>query len=90
MLLGQVEMEKRFMDLDGQEQRDRLDEDMELEYAFDMEEDTLETLTAGNGGTTGVPSAEDMGVPESFVIGDTGEVKAGNFGSKDEGDTPEV
>lgn len=39
MLLGQVEMEKRFMDLDGQEERDTLDEDMELEYAFDMEED---------------------------------------------------
>ncbi len=50
---------------------------MELEYAFDMEEDTLETLTAGNGGITGVPSAEDMGIPESFVIGDSGEVKTG-------------
>ncbi len=65
------------MDLDGQEQRVPLDEDMELEYAFDVEEDTLETLTAGNGGITGVPSAEDMGIPESFVIGDTGEVKTG-------------
>ncbi len=74
-------MEKRFMDLDGQEQRVPLDEDMELEYAFDMEEDTPEpfaagesgmpeTLAAGKGGITGVPSAEDMGIPESFVIGD--------------------
>ncbi len=81
VLLGQAEMEKRFMDLDGQEQRDRLDEDMELEYAFDMEENTLETLAAGKGGIAGVPSAEDMGIPESFVIGDDRAVKplaAGN------------
>ena len=93
-LLGQVDMEKRFMDLDGQEQRDTLDEDMELEYAFDMEEDTPEsfaagesgmpeTLAEGNGGITGVPLAGDMGIPESFVIGDDRAVKplaAGNAG----------
>lgn len=42
MLLGQVDMEKRFMDLDGLEQQERLNEDMEsgleLEYAFDTED----------------------------------------------------
>lgn len=41
MLLGQVDMEKRFMDLDEQEQRDRLNETielgLELEYAFDRD-----------------------------------------------------
>lgn len=93
VLLGQVEMEKRFMDLDGQEQRDTLDGDMELEYAFDMEEDMPEpfaagesgmpeTLAAGKGGImAGSPSMADMGIPESFVIGDDRAVKplaAGN------------
>ena len=47
MLLGQVDMEKRFMDLDEQEQRERLNEDMEsgleLEYAFDMEDETADS-----------------------------------------------
>lgn len=44
MLLGQVEVNKRFTDLDEQEQKDKLYEDMEpeLEFAFDTEEDILE------------------------------------------------
>ena len=60
MLLGQVEMEKRFTDLDEQEQRESLNEDMQLEYAFDVEEDTSDL------------SAEDAAIPESFAAGDTG------------------
>lgn len=47
MLLGQVDMEKRFMDLDGLEQQEHLNEDMEsgleLEYAFDMENETTDS-----------------------------------------------
>lgn len=42
-----------------------------------------ETLAEGNGGITGVPLAGDMGIPESFVIGDDRAVKplaAGNAG----------
>lgn len=74
-LLGQVDMEKKFMDMDEQEQRESMDEDMELEYAFDMEEDMQaagenNSMLAGNDGMSGIPSAADMGVPESFVIGD--------------------
>lgn len=44
MLLGQVEVNKRFTDLDEQEQKDKLYEDMEpeLEFAFDTEEDIPE------------------------------------------------
>jgi len=63
MLLGQLEMEKRFTDLDEQEQRSRLNEDMEpeLEYAFDMEDETGESFAAENG----------AGMSESFVIGNT-------------------
>ena len=64
MLLGQVDMEKRFTDLDEQEQRERLNEGMEsgleLEYAFDMEDETADS------------SGENAGMPESFVIGETG------------------
>lgn len=82
MLLGQVDMEKRFMDLDEQEQRDRLNEDMEpgleLEYAFDTEDgadggfaaggaETSGNRTAGNGGQQG-----NNRLPEGFVIGDGG------------------
>ena len=65
MLLGQVDMEKRFMELDEQEQRDRLNEELvpELEYAFDMEDEIQDT------------SAEDAGMPESFVIGEAGTAK---------------
>lgn len=67
MLLGQVDMEKRFMDLDGLEQQERLNEDMEsgleLEYAFDMEDETADS------------SGENAGMPESFVIGETGTAK---------------
>lgn len=82
MLLGQVDMEKRFMDLDGLEQQERLNEDMEsgleLEYAFDMEDgadggfatggaETAGKRTAGNSGQQG-----SDGLPEGFVIGDGG------------------
>lgn len=67
MLLGQVDMEKRFMDLDGLEQQERLNEDMEsgleLEYAFDMENETTDS------------SEENAGMPESFVIGEAGTAK---------------
>lgn len=67
MLLGQVDMEKRFMDLDEQEQQERLNEDMEsgleLEYAFDMEDETADS------------SGENAGMPESFVIGEAGTAK---------------
>jgi type IV secretion system protein VirD4 len=67
MLLGQVDMEKRFTDLDEQEQRDRLNGEMEpgleLEYAFDMEDETADS------------SGENAGMPESFVIGEAGTEK---------------
>ena len=67
MLLGQVDMEKRFMDLDEQEQRDQMNEGMEpgleLEYAFDMEDEIQDA------------SAEDAGMSESFVIGEAGTAK---------------
>lgn len=67
VLLGQADMEKRFTDLDEQEQRDRLNEGMEpgleLEYAFDMEDETADS------------SGENDGMPESFVIGETGTPK---------------
>lgn len=62
ILLGQTDMEKRFTELDEQEQRDRLNEEMvpELEYAFDMEDETADS------------SEENAGMPESFVIGEAG------------------
>ena len=67
MLLGQVDMEKRFTDLDEQEQRERLNGGMEsgleLEYAFDMEDETADS------------SGENAGMPEAFVIGETGMAK---------------
>lgn len=85
MLLGQVDMEKRFMDLDEQEKRDRLNEEMvpELEYAFDMENETGGTLMAGQAEMPEYPaekkaempqnSGTDNGVvPEGFVIGGAG------------------
>ena len=54
MLLGQVDMEKRFTHLDGLEQRERLNEDMEsgleLEYVFDMENGTDGGFAAGGAG----------------------------------------
>ena len=50
----------KFPDLEGQEQRESLNEDMQLEYAFDVEEDTSDL------------SAEDAAIPESFAAGDTG------------------
>lgn len=61
-LLGQVEMEKRFMDLDVQEQRDTLDEDMELEYAFDMEEDVPKSFVAGESGMPDTPAEGNGGI----------------------------
>ena len=82
MLLGQVDMEKRFMDLDGLEQQERLNEDMEsgleLEYAFDTEDEAdggfatgqaeaSENQTADN---SGMPGSD--GLPEGFVIGASG------------------
>lgn len=85
MLLGQVEVEKRFMDLDEQEQRDRLNEDMEpeLEYAFDTEDETGEPFAAGGTGVSDVPEVFDAEIPESFVIGNEGTEEpfvAGNAG----------
>lgn len=72
ILLGQTDMEKRFTELDEQEQRERMNEDaaLELEYAFDMEE-TQGDSAAGNPavGSTGL-SGND-GLPEGFVIGDS-------------------
>ena len=67
MLLRQADMENRFTDLDEQEQRERLNEDMEpglgLEYAFGMGDETSDS------------SAEDAGISESFVIGEAGTEK---------------
>lgn len=62
MLLGQVDMEKRFTDLDEQEQRSRLNEELvtELEYAFDMGDKMTDS------------SAEGMDMLKSFVIGESG------------------
>lgn len=85
MLLGQMEVEKRFMDLDEQEQRDRLNEDMEpeLEYAFDTEDETGEPFAAGGSGVSDVPEVFDAGIPEAFVIGNEGTEEpfvAGNDG----------
>ncbi len=75
MLLGQMDMEKRFTDLDEQEQWERLNGDMEsgleLEYAFDMEDETADS------------SEENAGMPESFVIGEAGTAESlamGNVG----------
>lgn len=75
ILLGQVDMEKRFMDLDEQEQRDRMNGDMEpgleLEYAFDMEDETADS------------SGEDVRMLESFAIGEVGTAESlvmGNSG----------
>mgnify|MGYP001060735842 CR=1 FL=1 len=79
ILLGQTDMEKRFVDLDEQEQRERMNEDaaLELEYAFDMEDgadggfaaggaETSGNRTSGNGGQQG-----SDGLLEGFVIGDS-------------------
>ena len=75
MLLGQVDMEKRFMDLDGLEQRERLNEDMEsgleLEYAFDTEDGADGGFAAGGAETSGNRTAGNSGLPEGFVIGDS-------------------
>ena len=81
MLLGQVDMEKRFMDLDGLEQQERLDEDMEsgleLEYAFDTEDGADGGFAAGQAKTSGNRTAGNSeqqgsdGLPEGFVIGDS-------------------
>ena len=62
MLLGQADMEKRFTELDEQEQRNRLNEEMvpELEYAFDMEDEMPDS------------SAESTGVMKSLVTGEQG------------------
>ena len=82
MLLGQVDMEKRFMDLDGLEQQERLNEDLEsgleLEYAFDTEDGADGGFAAGGAETAGKRTAGNSGqqgsdgLPEGFVIGDGG------------------
>lgn len=82
MLLGQVDMEKRFMDLDGLEQQERLNEDMEsgleLEYAFDTEDGADGGFAAGGAETSGNRTAGNSGqqgsdgLPGGFVIGDGG------------------
>ena len=80
MLLGQVDMEKRFMDLDGLEQQERLNEDMEsgleLEYAFDTEDEVSGDGTSGN-----------AGMPESFVIGEAGTEKPPVMGNDKKSET---
>ena len=70
ILLGQTDMEKRFVDLDEQEQRERMNEDaaLELEYAFDMEE------TQGDFDGTEKPKRAE--VQKTSVPGATG--KLGN------------
>lgn len=82
MLLGQVDMEKRFTDLDEQEQRERLNEGMEpgleLEYAFDMEDETADS------------SGENTGIPESFVIGEAGTAKPSVTGNDEQPETMPV
>lgn len=79
MLLGQVDMEKRFTDMDEQEQRERLNEGMEpgleLEYAFDMEDETADS------------SGENAGMAESFVIGETGTTKPPVTGNDEKSET---
>lgn len=62
MLLGQADMEKRFTELDEQEQRNRLNDEMapELEYAFDMEDEMPDS------------SEESTGVMKSLVTGEQG------------------
>lgn len=79
MLLGQVDMEKRFMDLDEQEQRERLNGGMEpgleLEYAFDMEDETADS------------SEENARMPESFVIGEAGTAKLPVTGNDEKPET---
>ena len=62
MLLGQADMEKRFTELDEQEQRNRLNEEIapELEYAFDMEDEMPDS------------SAESTRVMKSLVTGESG------------------
>lgn len=90
MLLGQVDMEKRFMDLDGLEQQEHLNEDMEsgleLEYAFDTEDGADGGFAAGGAETSGKRTAGNSGqqgsdgLPEGFAIGDgggTGKPQAG-------------
>ena len=68
ILLGQTDMEKRFTELDEQEQRERMNEDaaLELEYAFDMEE------TQGDSDGTGkIQTAERTEVQKASVAGGT-------------------
>lgn len=67
ILLGQTDMEKRFVDLDGQEQRARMNEDaaLELEYAFDMEDAMDGGFGTGQAETSGNQTADNSGMPES-------------------------
>ncbi len=67
MLLGQVDMEKRFVDLDEQEQRERMNEDaaLELEYAFDLEDGADGGFAAGQAKTSGIQTANNSGMPAS-------------------------
>ncbi len=93
VLLGQTDVEKRFTDMDEQEQRESLSGDMELEYAFDMEEDIQgengagSSAMAGKGGMAGVPKMADMEVPESFVIGEPGADGTSAAGNSGEAET---
>lgn len=67
------------MDLDEQEQRERMNEDaaLELEYAFDMEDGAAGGFAAGQAETPGNRTADNSGLlgsdglPEGFVIGDS-------------------
>ena len=76
MLLGQVDMEKRFMDLDGLEQQERLDEDMEsgleLEYARGAERGSK----AGNGSPCAKGSHTVLFLPRNFGGADDGDTQA--------------
>ena len=76
ILLGQTDMEKRFTELDEQEQRERMNEDaaLELAYAFDLEDGGFaEGLAGMSGNQTADNSGQQgsCGLPEGFVFGDS-------------------
>ena len=75
MLLGQVDMEKRFMDLDGLEQQERLNEDMEsgleLEYARGAERGSK----AGNGCPCAKGSDTVIFLSRNFRCADDGDTQ---------------
>ena len=80
ILLGQTDMEKRFTELDEQEQRERMNEDaaLELEYTFDTEDGAAGGFAAGQAEPSGNQAADNSGLlgsdglQEGFVIGDSG------------------